>query len=331
MNGNRFIGFAIAIALLASASIADGQCYSRGYCAPNYSSGYGYAQNYGYSSYSYPTYSAWVYLRWPTDANYFTRSRYAYSYGARTLEHDGYLYSFDGYSYSQHCPIGSYAAKSAVVLQPAVKVLVSGTTDYGYQAQQYAVAKVYGPQIATLIQQQGSPSPVDVASLLPPVQTERVARLDASYRANASATEMLAQAIRADQENERAETDARRQLALQANQFQAFERMLGQFKDMSAIVNQQAQVSASANAGSIPINDPALLAVVSQNCFACHGGSEGVKGGVDFRSANTFSSQAWKQARNAVLSGRMPKGGQALGDEAADLFDRQYQTALARE
>ncbi len=287
------------------------------YCAPTY-----YPQSYHYTS---ATYSAWTYRIYP-GTEYYYRVRNRVENGCYYPEQDIWLYSYVNGCYQQHCKIADYLAKPALVLQPAAQLQSLGQTVYGADPTAYAVAKLYGPKYATLLQQQGSPSPVDVAGLLPPLSTQSFAIQEAVSKQASSGTELMAQVLAAEQSKERASIEARRQLALQANQFQAFERMLGQFKDMSAVASQQAQVSATAFADQIPIADQTLRQIVSTACFQCHGAAK-IDGGLDFKLAASFGAPEWKKIRNAVISGRMPKGGQPLDDNQQQFFEDQYDRA----
>ena len=309
----------LSVLALASDALAGYPQYyypSSTYCAPTYS-----GHSYNYSSVTYSAWAYWVYPGTP----YYYRVRYRYDCGQRHLEDDGWLYTVQNGCYCQHCKIADYQ-KPVVVLQPDAALQKLGHTDYGVDAQQYAVAKVYGPKIASLLQQQGTPSPIDIASILPPVTTSSLAIQQAVTKQAASGTELMAQVISAEQANERAKNDARAQLALQSNQFQAFERMLGQFKEMAAVANQQASISATAYADQIPVSDTTLKQIISVSCFQCHGGAK-TEGGVDFKQAASWQAKEWKAIRNAVISGRMPKGGQSLDDNQQQFFEDQYDRA----
>jgi hypothetical protein len=294
------------------------------YCPPSYS----YAPSYSYH-YAGPTYSLWTYRVYP-GTEYYYRVRNAYhggTYCAPEIEHDGYLYTRywhgGAWCYNQHCLIADYLAKPAVVLKPEARFLQIGDAAYGADPLRYAVARAYGPAAASLLQQQYPPSPVDVASLLPRPETERPARLEAAVKQSSSAAEALKAIAIGDQENERREHEARRQLAIQANQLQAFERMLGQFKELAAVANQQATVSAQANAPQIQVGDPQLAQLISTTCYQCHGGGK-TEAGLDFKLAGGFDAAKWRKIVRAVVSGSMPKGGTPLGDEQLALFEDQY-------
>jgi mono/diheme cytochrome c family protein len=318
----------LCFALLALAASADA-AYPR-YSAPSCGT-YGcptYSQPASYS-YSYgPTYSAWTYRVYPgTEYFYRVRNVFHGGYGyAPQVEHDGYLYTLHGGCYAQHCLIADYLNRPAVVLQPAAKLAIIGTADYGVDPLKYAVAKAYGTAVAGILQQQYPPSAVDVGALLPPATTERPARLEAALKTSNSATEALRSIAMGDQENERRESEARRQLALQANKLQSFERMLGKFNEMAAVADQQATFSANAIAPQIQVGDPQLAQLIGTSCFQCHGGGK-TEAGLDFKLAGSFDALKWRKIVRAVVSGAMPKGGQPLGDEQLALFEDQYDRA----
>jgi hypothetical protein len=322
----------LILALLALASLcqpAEAGYPRYGYAAPAASAAYcppSYGNSYYYSA---PTYSAWAYWTYP-GTSYFYRVRYRYDGGQQLLEDDGQLYTrywhAGAWCYNQHCLIADYVNKPAIVLQPAAKLAVLGSADYGFDPLKYATAKLYGPVVAGILQQQPSPSPVDVASLLPPLATERPARQEAALKHATSASEALKQIAIGEQDNEKRETEARRQLALQANKMQAFERMLGKFTEMAAVADQQATVSATANAAQIPVSDPALGQVISTSCFRCHGG-EKTDAGLDFKLAASFDAPKWRKIVRAVVGGAMPKGASPLSDEQLALFEDQYDRA----
>jgi mono/diheme cytochrome c family protein len=177
--------------------------------------------------------------------------------------------------------------------------------------------------MAGYIQQQGIPSPVDVAALLPPLNTLRAAILESASKSNTSASELFAQVVSAEQATERQANELRAKLAMQVASLQSTERIIGQVKEIQAVAAQQATISATANADQIPIADPTLKQIVATSCFQCHGGGD-VKAGLDFKQAATFGAKEWRAIRNAVISGRMPKGGQPLDDNQQQFFEDYY-------
>lgn len=255
-----------------------------------------------------------------------TRGRWVtYSHCDKRWENDGWLYARAYGEYQRHCLIADYSAKvRAIYVEPAPTIQIFGDARYGFDAAKYAVAKAYGPQVAGVLRQQDTPSPIDVASLLPPYSTERAARQEATYKAHESTTDALKAVALAEQENERHENDARRQVAIAAAQMQGFERMLGQFKEFAAINSQQATVSGASV--QVAVADPKLAQYISTACAQCHAGGN-AKGGIDFSQAASFDAATWKDIRRAVITGEMPKGGQPADDATVDLFDEQYQAS----
>lgn len=325
MNRVRLVLFGLMTLLCSAVSAGNGYYYPHSYCAPNYCPP-SYSQSYHYTS---TTYSAWTYRIYP-GTEYYYRVRNRVENGCYYPEQDIWLYTYSNGCYYQHCKIADYLAKPALVLQPAAQLQALGQTVYGADPTAYAVAKLYGPKYASILQQQGSPSPVDVAGLLPPVATQSFAIQEAVSKQAGSASELMAQVLSAEQAKERANIEARRQLALQANQFQAFERMLGQFKDLSAVASQQAQVSATAFIEQIPVQDRTLAQIISTSCFQCHGAAK-IEAGLDFKQAASFGANEWKKIRNAVISGRMPKGGTPLDDNQEQFFEDQYDRARSNK
>ena len=286
------------------------------YCAPTYS-----GHSYNYSTVSYSAWAYWVYPGTP----YYYRVRYRFDCGQRYLENDGWLYSSQNGCYYQHCKIADYQ-KPTVVLEPSSALHQLGQLDVGYDAQRYAIAKAYGPQVASLLQQQGVPSPVDVAALIPPPNTLSSAIVSSATKTASSGSDLLAQVLSAEQATQRANNEIRGKLAMQVAALQSTERIIGQVKEIQAVASQQATISATANADQIPISEPTLKQIVSTSCFQCHGGAK-TEGGLDFKQAAAFGAKEWKAIRNAVISGRMPKGGQPLDDNQQQFFEDQYDRA----
>lgn len=311
--------FGLAFLLLLASSVLAG---GRGYYYPRstyYPSTNCYPQSYCYTS---VTYSAWSYWVYPA-TEYYYRVRYRYEGYSRYLEDDGWLYVYAGGYYKQHCKIADFVAKPVAVLQPTAKLYVPGQTEYGTDAMSYAVAKTYGPKIASLLTQQGVPTPVDVAALLPPVETRSLALQESVVKQATSASEIMAQVLAAEQHNERLKIEARRDVALQSNKFQAFERMLGKFGELDAVMSQQAAINTAAFAQQIPVSDPALAQIIAVSCFSCHGGNK-VEADLDFKLAASFDTHVWRKIRNQVISGRMPKGGQPLDEATQEIFEGYY-------
>lgn len=304
---------------------AAGACFNPGYHS-SYPVGYPgrYGYSYGYNSDYYGEWAYWVYPGTP----YYYRVRYHYCNGGRSLDNDGQLYTNHNGCYTPHCAIAAYLARPTVVLTPRAELDVIGQTVFGADPTQYAVAKLYGPKTATLLQQQVTPSPVDVAALVPPVATQRFAMVESVSKAADSASGLMATVLAAEQATERASIDARSRLALQANQYQAFERMLGKFGEMTAIQQQQATVSATANAPQIQVGDATLAQIIGTSCFQCHGGAR-TEAGLDFKQAGQFDAVAWRRIVRAVTSGKMPKGGPPLDDAQVGFFEDQLDRVRA--
>lgn len=304
--------------LLCSPTLAQRRVVSS--CAPYcYQPTYYQPQSYHYTS---TTYSGWTYRVYP-GTEYYYRVRNRVENGCYYPEQDIWLYVYHDGCYQQHCKIADYLAKPALVLTPKGDLLRLGTTDYGADAKSYAVAKL-DPRYANLLQQQGVPSPVDVAGLLPPISTTRIAIAESVGKNVSSSLALMAQVHADEQATNREIVAARSRLAMQANSIQGLERVFGKWTEMQAVAAQQASVSAQANIAQIQIGDPALAAVISASCFRCHGG-EKVSKGVDFRQVASWTADNWKLVKRKVERGQMPPAGEGeLDDAQIDLFDAYY-------
>ena len=125
-----------------------------------------------------------------------------------------------------------------------------------------------------------------------------------------------------------AQIEASRTVAI----LQADERDQRLRQERLAILQRATSVSSSGDAGSdIPIADQAVRAVVSRNCFSCHGGDQGVKGGIDFRVPLTPAQES--ESKDQILSGLMPKGAaMSLEDQNAlvGYFKGRVKAALGK-
>lgn len=323
----KLILFVLALACCGSPSELFAQYgYGRGYCAPTYRASYPsyyrsyYSAGYGYSA---PYYSAPVTdWRWEQfgDTPYFLRVGNGFN--------DGWLYVRSGipgeYVYGKHCKVAEFVAKqTAVNLEPSGHLALLGNTLYGYDKQKYEIAKLYGPAVAGRIVPQSSPSALDVAQLLPSLATNGPARTESASKTSVAAVQLLSEVVRAEQQAEKEAVEANRQIALIAANAQALERLLGHMKDLQSVSAGKAY--SDSGAANVQVGDQQLAAVVSQKCYSCHGGDQGVAGGIDFRSQLT--AEDWKRIRKSVVKGTMPKGGQPLADPEIDLFEAEYDRA----
>ena len=320
----RIAAFALLLCAFASSAFAFGGRYyyypqnycNTGYCAPTH---------------SYPvTYGEWAYWIYPTGTQtatpYYYRVRVKYENGCRSIDNDGYLYTYVNGCYHKHCLITEFHSKAAIALVPTGELKQLGQTVYGNDPLAYLVAKTYGKEYATQLQQQGVPSPVDVAGLLPPLATQRVAIIESATKQARSGGDLLASVLVAEQNTELANIQTRGKLAMQVAALQSTERIFGKVAEIQAIAAQQATISATAFTEQIPIQDQNLRQIVATSCFACHGAAD-AKGGVDFKQAGTWSAKEWKRVWLAAETGRMPKGGQPLDETSVAYFETQYERA----
>lgn len=319
---NRLKMITLLLGLTGLASIAEAgyptrYYYQSSYCAPTYSS-YGYAP-----SYCAATYSGWTYRVYP-GTQYYYRVRNRIENGCYYPEQDVYLFVYANGCYTQHCLISEYLAKPALVLTPTCDLPYAGKTTAAYDVQTYLAAKL-NPKYANLLQQQGVPSPVDIASLLPPSSTLSPAIFESNVKQQSSAAQAYKDLAMAEIAKEKALNDGKIELAKQVNTFQAFERSIGKFSEMAVVTTNQTTVNANATASQIPLSDPLLVNAIAQNCFNCHGGNK-VEKGLDFRQANNWDDKVWRKVSAMVACGQMPPPGNAqpLDESTIVLFERQY-------
>ncbi|WP_254512871.1 hypothetical protein [Anatilimnocola floriformis] len=319
----------IALAIVALVGLQADAQYRRGCYTPTYYTQPCYQQPYcGPTCATYPSYGSWQWGQWETDPAYWVKSRWInYSACDRRFESDGYLYIKTHCGFDRALLKSDYAVQyRSICLQPEPRVPYFGTTQYGIDPYRDAVARAYGPGPARLLQQQ-PPSPLDVAALLPPPSNERAARIEHAGKGATSANEALKSIALAEAANERVETEARRDIAMAATHYQAFERAMGKFNEVAAVANSRSTVSSDAARSTIPVDDPELAAIISTKCLECHGGGA-TKGGVDFRDAKSFKSKTWGSCWALVKTGAMPDGGQRLSPTEVKAFERQFDLAI---
>jgi hypothetical protein len=256
-----------------------------------------------------------------------SRNRYHNGYLAGS-DHDGYLYTFAGGCYTQHCTIADYVSpKPALVLVPTAELQQIGTAKYVIDPVRNALAK-YDPRLQGLVPPQGVPSPVDIASLLPPAATERAARTEATYKLSSSAQETLRSLALAEQQNERDESAARAKLANDVARHQSLERIVGKLGELMAVTENQATINPSAVSAQIPLKNAQLVQLVSTKCFNCHGGAK-TEAGVDFKEADRWGEDEWANVIGQVASGAMPRGGQKLTKDELALFKGEFKRVVS--
>jgi len=293
----------LLLVLLAGEAAQAGYPYSAG-------KSYGHA-TYPAATVHYPVYSDWTYHR---QANgHFRRSRWGWNSAYdKFVDHDPAAYEIlaDGrYRLVGHTQIGD--------------------TVYGGDAVRAKIAKVF-PELAILIppatlRQAGLADPTDVQSLLPPAQAFDDAALNSASRS----LTLMADSFRgvADKrlDNQRFETKVRGEVAKMAQSGQNFERAVSQFKELYAVVDQQARISESGDGGGfdqveIPKVGKQLSAVINAKCVSCHGPTKAEKG-LDFTKPDQIGYQTLGIAYAKVYSGEMPPGSKAkLSEAETDLF-----------
>jgi hypothetical protein len=216
----------------------------------------------------------------------------------------------------------TYTRDAAGNYHPYVPQL--GTTVYGYHEPHYRAAKELGYEPAkylpqSILKQLSEPQPLNAKDFLPLLGDDKVER--------EAGTKALELAIRQKADVDRAAIDAKAkrdtahlELTRQAMVFQQFERMQQKNAEILALLHNQSAITASgqANGPTLPINDPTLHSVVAAKCYDCHGGTKGVKAGIDFRQP--LSREAWSECVAAVCTGEMPQGGEPLTAEEVKLF-----------
>jgi hypothetical protein len=242
------------------------------------------------------------------------------------LEQDPWLYTLHCGNYVQHCLISDYVAKPAVALVPASKLAVIGTAEYGFNPTSYALAKL-DPKLAGLLPPQYAPSPIDVASLLPPATTTSPARIEAASKAQSSAAEALSAIALGEQQRERENDASRHRLGEIVAKAQAFERAMGKFAEMTAVSDRTATFGSTGP--QIAVGDQQLAQLIGTSCFQCHGGAKS-EAGLDFKQAASFDDDQWSTIVAYVQAGLMPKGGQPLGKDQVALFKAEYKRSLSR-
>lgn len=272
----------------------------------------------------YNTYSDWSYLPWPTDKTYYYKVRYYFdAHGVRSLENDGWLYTKAANGgWDKYILIKDYGVKQV------------GATESGYDPTQLALAKV-DQKLAAFIEAQRTADSLDVKSLLPPFFSLAAARLESSAKALQVAAQHDAQIKIAQENRERDESLARLSFAENQAILNSYERGLREYhQGFAAAVSGRASFSSQVNAATaIPLDNPPLVAFIAKNCLTCHGGDQGVKGGVDFRTIDQWEPSKLDDCSFAIASGEMPKGNPLAKEErreASKLFQAEFERAIAR-
>lgn len=194
-----------------------------------------------------------------------------------------------------------------------------GSTVYGGSKTQYGLALELGYKAGVyvkpgVLKQLGDPAPLNAKDFLPDPAAQRQIDVEGAKKAFALVAEQQGQtdraAIDAQLKERLAQIEASRTVAI----LQADERDQRLRQERLAILQRATSVSSSGDAGSdIPIADQSVRAVVSRNCVSCHGGDQGVKGGIDFRLPLTPDQES--ECKDQILLGLMPKGGVISADE----------------
>lgn len=188
-----------------------------------------------------------------------------------------------------------------------------GSTVYGGSRTQYDLAVELGYKAGIYIKpgvlkQLGDAPPLNAKDFLPDLQRQRDIDVEGAKKAFAMVAEQQGQtdraAIEAQSKERLAQIEASRMVAL----LQADERDQRLRHERLAILARAASVSSSGDTGAdLPIADQQVRQVVTRNCFACHGGEQGVKGGVDFRLPLTPAQE--DECKDQIQTGLMPKDG----------------------
>lgn len=324
---NRILISACCALLLAASAFGQhvkSRCYT---CSPQYAAvAATYVAPPSYTGKAQYQYSDWGYVPWETNTTYWLRARWVvYSATDKQLENDGWLYRKYQDGYTRVLPLADYNT-SRLNSYP----LQLGSTVYLQNPFKLLAAKTYGIKAAELVapgqlSEHGIPEAVDVASLLGAPQAQSAISLESAAKAQDSALSAYQAITQAQIAKEREEMQIRGEIAKTAAASQATERLASQLKEFHAIAMQTAVVGAQKAQGEvagIPIQNQALASVVSTKCFRCHGGADGVSGGVDFRLADKFDRVSWMKCYISVITGQMPKGGTKLSLQESELFDQ---------
>lgn len=304
----RFI-FTIAI-LFTMAPQLPAQ-YRNGYCPPSY-------------SYGSPRYSEWVYRAFP-GTNYYYRVRTVIDGNSQSVQNDGWLYSFNGGTYSQFQSLDDYhSGKVGPSLLPNGKFNQLGNAAYGDNSLGNILSKLLGPQIGSVLQPQYPPAALNAGSFLPTLERLASARLEAASKGQNAAISTFGAVVQADVQRERENDAARNLIAREVIKQQGFERAMRAYSEATAI----AEGTAVGGAPQIDVGDPQLSQIIAANCLSCHGGAK-VDAGLDFKLAATFTPKQWRRIVSMVDSGVMPKQGTRLDDAAVDLFEAAEDRAKA--
>lgn len=298
------------------------ECYS----TPNY-----HGHGYGYKASSYGGYrsqwSAWTYGPWSKDPCYFAHYRTWYDHcGVATNHNDGWLYSYVHGCYQKHCLIDEYAGKPA--LQPYGHVEKFSGTQVGYDPDLYCLIQKYPYLFAPgVLQSKGLPGVVSPQDFLEPGGNTGELRQTLAHKESMSAKEHALRIYEKESDRESLQDKVRGQLALVTAQGNQEERLMAEIKEIVAVVKSRAKITAELDTESVPVDDPALAAVITTSCLRCHGAAK-QEGGIDFRQADRFTSDQRYAVFSAVLTGEMPKGGTALAKEKIEPFRKWYEEGL---
>lgn len=326
-------GGAIATLLLlavGSASAQYGGYSSPGYCQPGYcpptSYGYGHAP-----AYYRNVWSAWTYGPWGKDPSYFIYYRTWYDHcGAATNHNDGWLYNRHSqggkWCYERHCLISAYASKPS--LDPSPYVEKYNGTQAGYDADLYAVVKKYPFLFGGVLAQKDLPYASSPQDFLAPLNSTAELRQTLAHKSEMSSKDIALKIFQQESEAESRDKEVRGRLAIISEHGRQDERMFAEFKEFLAVRRQQVTIDANAGqAVKVPVADPELATLITNNCLRCHG-AEKQEGGLDFRQADKFTSDQRYAVFSATLTGEMPKGGTALTRDQTEPFRKWYEEAL---
>lgn len=325
MNRLLFVTIVAAAFALCAAATAAPPCCGQTYYAPTYSR----------ATETWPQYSGWEYERLEGDSGLFRRFRFRRdsANGNSIRETDDFAWALLGNGqYEQRGRLADLLGQ----LKNAGSLLQQlGKSEAGYSKDEYSILKAF-PYLSKLglLQGKGIPGAVDPKDYLAPFSTDKQAQADYASKATLASISSQERVALANADIEREQIRGRNLLALEAQRAQSEERFLAEMKEILAVRNRLATVTADpeeggGNASKIPVDSPELAKVIADNCFKCHG-SDRQDSGLDFRVVDARDGKLWRKIAGQVETGLMPSKGQRLPDDQIELFYEQADKARGK-
>jgi hypothetical protein len=195
-----------------------------------------------------------------------------------------------------------------------------GSTVYGGSRDRYELSLKLGYKPAVHVPQSAlkAPGPHDALALFPDPQRSFEIEAENAYK-----LETLAKGVNRDISIARLNADKEAELArikgrTEVERWNAAERiMLIQNQQLAKFLEGGEATKDAGDSAAIPIPDDAVRFAVAKNCLACHGGAQGVKGGIDFRLPLTAAAE--EACKDAIAFGEMPEEGVLSDDDRVTL------------